>query len=108
MSVPDEQAAYRVTQVEDPDWLRQHFKAEPAGDDILIRGLCPRCGHHVDKRVTSVQMRAFAKESGSSPSTGGSPSAARAMKCNCLDHHPGRESGQGCGAWWGLKLKPRK
>jgi hypothetical protein len=29
------------------------------------------------------------------------------MRCNCQAKHEARDSGDGCGAWWGLGLERR-
>jgi hypothetical protein len=99
---PDPKVAYEVIEVKDPIWLREHFRIDQADQgqatrDLVVRGLCRRCGHEVDKRLAAEQVRSFENE----------PAKPRAMKCNCGSDHAGRQSGQGCGAWWGLEVKPR-
>lgn len=95
---PDPNAPYEVTQedappVADDDWRQD-------GEDWILELTCPRCGHHADRRFGPEVVARFSE--GAPAEAADSDDAV--MRCNCDSPHAGRQSGRGCGAWWGFAV----
>jgi hypothetical protein len=96
---PNPDVVYDVVEITELEaWLKDHFSGSwnAAGDQWTYSGDCPRCGHRVGK--TFDEDGIFALEETDTDDGGA------VMECNCRSRHEGRESGQGCGAYWGLAL----
>jgi hypothetical protein len=98
MEEPDPAVPFARVLIEDDDWLRENFSVTRLDDDaLLIEGTCRRCGHRVTTRIERRTVRSFQSNA----------AKPRPMLCECGEEHAGRDAGYGCGAYWGLALRPR-
>ena len=93
---PEPDTRYLVEEV--LDWDPSGFTSTRDGDGFMLRGKCPRCGHDVDKRISSV---VFGFEEGAE----GADTEDEVIRCNCLHTHEGGAAGQGCGRYWGVEIE---
>jgi hypothetical protein len=95
---PDENAEYRVVQIDAPEVTDDHWTQ--SGADWLLQVPCPRCGHTVERKFGPEVLAHYRERSDAGDDA--------VMLCNCdATSHAGREGGDGCGAWWGFEVETR-
>jgi hypothetical protein len=83
----------------------QVFEVKVEGQDLLVRGDCPRCRGQTTWRFRKGQMGAVESETDPSLSTGGRAT----IVCACGSFHADRPpdaNESGCGAFWAVDLDP--
>jgi hypothetical protein len=72
---------------------------------VELRGRCPRCGDPMDFPVVTEVFRSTVAPGGAAAGV----TDETTVLCTCQEIHPARPAGEtGCGAYWNIRLTPRR
>ncbi|MGD9525606.1 MAG: hypothetical protein AB7V44_02335 [Pseudonocardia sp.] len=74
----------------------------PTRRGVLLRGTCPRCAHPMGFQVVT---EIFQTSAACGPGPASAATEEKPLLCTCELDHPGRPAaGEGCGAYWNVRL----